>query len=68
MFILKNTSKNFQFSSAVAGFALLLKNSDYKENLTFEKVEEIAKKAKGNGEKEYRAEFIQLIKLATYLQ
>jgi len=41
------TSENFQFSSSVAGFGMLLKKSDYQENVTFEKDEEIAKQAKG---------------------
>ena len=63
----ENTTENFRFSSAVAGFGMLLKNSDYKENLTFEKVEEIAKQAKGTDDNGYRSEFIQLINLAKYL-
>ena len=61
------TSENFQFSSAVAGFGMLLKNSDYSENMTFKEIEKIAKKSKGMDENGYRAEFIRLVEMASLL-
>ncbi|WP_152286133.1 vWA domain-containing protein [Flavicella marina] len=63
----ENTSNNFQFSSAVAGFGMLLKNSDYKENLSFETIEKMAKQAKGKDENGYRAEFIKMVEMASLL-
>jgi Ca-activated chloride channel family protein len=62
-----NTSENFQFSSAVAGFGMLLKNSEYKEKMTFKGVEEMAREAKGKDENGYRAEFIRLVEMASLL-
>ena len=61
------TSDSFQFSSAVAGFGMLLKNSDYSENMTFKEIEKIAKKSKGMDENGYRAEFIRLVEMASLL-
>lgn len=62
-----NTSDNLKFASAVAGFGMLLRNSEYKGNLTYEQVIQWAKKAKSNDEDGYRGEFIRLVKLAQSL-
>ncbi|MEI6865628.1 von Willebrand factor type A domain-containing protein [Flavicella sp.] len=61
------TSIDFQFSSAVAGFGMLLRNSDYIGNLSYQQVEKTAKAAKGKDENGYRAEFIRLVELASLL-
>jgi len=61
------TSNNFQFSSAVAGFGMLLKDSEYKGNLSYEKVLKMAQKGKGADEFGYRAEFIRLVEMASLL-
>lgn len=61
------TSENFQFSSAVAGFGMLLKKSDYSEDMTFKEIEKMAKKSKGMDENGYRAEFIRLVEMASLL-
>lgn len=60
------TSENFKFSSAVAGFGMLLKNSDYKEDLTYEEILKIAKSGRGNDEFGYRSEFIRLVEITKY--
>jgi len=65
--VFENTSSDFQFSSAVASFGMLLKNSKYKNKISYDKVLEIAKSSKGNDDFGYRAEFIQLVELASQL-
>lgn len=57
-------SKNYMFSAAVAEFGMLLRGSEFKENATFDSVLELAKKSKGKDENGYRAEFINLVRLA----
>ncbi|MBL7741820.1 MAG: VWA domain-containing protein [Chitinophagaceae bacterium] len=64
---LANTSDNFRFSAAVAEFGLLLRNSAYKQQSSFQQVINMAKSAKGKDENGYRAEFIQLVQAATSL-
>lgn len=65
--ILENTSDNFRFSAAVAGFGLLLRDSKFKQNTTYAQVKQLAKKALGKDERGYRKEFIELIKIAESL-
>ena len=62
-----NTSDNFKFSTAVAGFGMLLKNSDYSGTLSYKEVLKIAKSGKSADEKGYRSEFIRLVDLARHL-
>lgn len=50
-----------KFASAVAGFALLLKNADIHGNLTWEQVRQLALAGKGEDKSGYRGEFLQLI-------
>jgi Ca-activated chloride channel family protein len=57
-------SNNFKFSSAVAGFGMLLRASEYKGSLDFDRVIEMAKESKGDDENGYRAEFIRLAEAA----
>lgn len=57
-------SDNFKFSAAVAGFGMLLRNSEYKGSLLFDKVIELAQDAKGEDKNGYRAEFIRLVDAA----
>ncbi len=61
---LKNTSDDFRFSASVAGFALLLKDSEYKGKLDYPTLIELAKGAKGKDSEGYRAEFIRLVENA----
>ncbi|NOQ25666.1 MAG: DUF3520 domain-containing protein [Bacteroidales bacterium] len=60
-------SDNFRFSAAVAGFGMLLRNSEYKGNTTHKSIIDLATNAKGKDQEGYRSEFIQLIKLADHL-
>jgi Ca-activated chloride channel family protein len=55
-------SDDFQFASAVAGLGMLLRDSQFKGNLTSAAVLELAQSATGRDEKGYRAEFLELIR------
>lgn len=52
------------FSTAVAGFAQLLKGSNYAGDFTYDKVIELAQANKGKDEFGYRTEFVQLVRKA----
>ena len=60
-------SENFRFASAVAEFGLLLRNSQYKGNASYDHVLEQANQARGNDVWGYRSEFIGLIERAKSL-
>ncbi len=60
----KKTSTNFNFSATVAGFGMLLRDSEYKGNLTFADVLKASKDNKGDDANGYRAEFIRLVEAA----
>jgi len=62
------TSDNFTFSAAVAGFGMLLRNSQYKGDTNYKMVLDMAKRAKGKDEEGYRAEFIRLVESAELLK
>ena len=63
----ENASDNLKFASAVAGYGMLLRNSEHKGSLTYAHVIQWAKNAKSNDEDGYRGEFIRLVKLAESL-
>ena len=58
------SSDNFRFSSAVAAFGMLLRDSEFKGDLSYEKIQQIASLSKGNDLQGYRGEFVRLIELA----
>jgi len=60
----EQSSNNFRFSSAVAGFGLLLRDSKFKGDISYQDVIEIAKYAKGKDLEGYRSEFVQLVERA----
>ncbi len=62
------TSENFRFASAVAGFGMLLRDSQFKNDLTAKDVIRIAKDAKGYDEEGYRSEFIGLVEKYSLLK
>ncbi len=62
------TSSNFRWSAAVAGFGMLLRDSDYSNDLKFEDVIRLARGAKGLDREGYRAELIKLIEMAELLE
>lgn len=58
------TSDNFRFSAAVAGFGMILRNSEYKGSITYDQVLALARDSKGCDYDGYRAEFIRLVELS----
>ena len=61
---LNKTSNNFRFSAAVAGFGMLLRDSEYAGNMDYDDVLTMARGARGRDEDGYRAEFIRLVELS----
>ncbi|MEQ9468739.1 MAG: von Willebrand factor type A domain-containing protein [Ekhidna sp.] len=59
------SSANLDWSMAVAGFGMLLRDSEFKGDLSYEDVLSLAKSAKGKDAFGYRAEFIELVDLAS---
>jgi Ca-activated chloride channel homolog len=60
----ENASENLRFASAVAGFGMLLRDSNYKGSVNFNEVWQIANSARGNDLKNYRTEFVELVEKA----
>ncbi|MBC8191446.1 MAG: von Willebrand factor type A domain-containing protein [Candidatus Marinimicrobia bacterium] len=58
---LAKASNNFRFSAAVAQFAQILRDSEFKGEADLKTVKKLAKGAKGDDEYGYRAEFINLV-------
>ncbi len=56
-----NSSENYRFSSAVAMFGMLLRDSEFKGTSSYDKVIELAEKSKGKDYEGYKAEFIRLV-------
>ncbi len=57
-------SENLQFSAAVAGFGMLLRDSKYKAALTYKQILTMARNNKGADLHGYRAEFIKMVEQA----
>ncbi len=55
---------DFKFASAVAEFALILKNSQYKSDASFSSLIERARSSRGKDNDGYRSQFLQLAELA----
>ncbi len=55
-----NVSSDLKFASAVAMFAQLLKNSNFKGDATYDKVLSLAKSSLDNDDNGYRREFVRL--------
>ncbi|WP_020527615.1 vWA domain-containing protein [Flexithrix dorotheae] len=60
-------SRDFKFSCSVAGFGLLLRNSSFKENLTYRDLLEFTEPLV-NKDKDIELEFLEMIKKAAQLQ
>jgi Ca-activated chloride channel homolog len=56
------TSVNFRFVSAVAQFGMLLRNSAFKQQSSFDRTYVMAKNALGKDSEGYRSEFLELIR------
>ncbi|CAA6799029.1 MAG: Von Willebrand factor type A domain protein [uncultured Aureispira sp.] len=59
---ISEASENFRFASAVAGFGMLLRESEFTTDLTYDTVLELAKGAQGTDKEGYRKEFIGMVK------
>lgn len=64
---LDKSSDNFRFSASVAGFGMLLRASEFKGTLTYDRALELANSSKGKDEDGRRAEFIRLVETAKLL-
>jgi Ca-activated chloride channel homolog len=60
----ENASDNIRFSSAVAMFGMLLRNSEFKGTSSFQEIVDIADNARGKDKDGYRGEFVRLVKMA----
>lgn len=58
------TSNNYRFSSAVAGFGQLLRGGDHMGEFDYEAVKQLARGARGLDNFGYRGEFVRLVNLA----
>ncbi len=56
-----NASNTLRFTAAVAGWGMLLRDSEFKGDLTFDYVITLAKKGMGKDPKGYKKEFIELV-------
>jgi Ca-activated chloride channel homolog len=63
----EKVSENFNFSAAVAGFAMILRDSKFRGNADFKMIEELADNNLGDDIYGYRDEFISLVKRAKKL-
>jgi Ca-activated chloride channel family protein len=64
---LGRASDDLRFAAAVAGFGQLLRNDPYMKEFGYAQVAELASGAKGTDTFGYRAEFVQLVRLAQAL-
>ncbi len=60
-------SEDLSFASAVASFGMLLRDSKFKADSSFDLVKELARKGRGADENGYRAEFQKIVELADLL-
>jgi Ca-activated chloride channel family protein len=63
----RNASENFKFAAAVAQFGLLLRDSRYKGQSSFDGAAELARASAGADLRGYRAEFVRLVETARTL-
>ncbi len=61
---LNSASSDFKFAAAVAAFGMILRDSEYKGNVTFDSVLKLAQENARSDESGYRSEFISLVKKA----
>ncbi len=60
-------SADLRFASAVAAFAMLLRNSDFKGDATYDLVMALARDARGDDPEGYRGEFLSMVERARAL-
>jgi Ca-activated chloride channel homolog len=59
---ISKASNNFRWSAAVAGFGMLLRDSEYVKDFRYEDVLQLAQNARRKDENGYRVEFINMVK------
>ncbi len=59
---LAKTSDNFRWSASVAAFGMLLRESEYIKNFSYDAVVQMAQQSKGDDSEGYRIEFINMVK------
>lgn len=64
---LPDSSGNFRFSAAVAAFGMILRDSRYKGDFSYEDVIALAEDSRGKDRNGYRGEFIGLVKTCALL-
>ncbi len=65
---LASTSDDFRFAATVAGFGMLLRQSDQESQLDYSQLIEMARNSRGPDKEGYRAEFIHLLEMSELLQ
>lgn len=64
---LKNASYNFKWSAAVAGFGMMLRESEFVGDFGLDELIKLAEESKGEDKEGYRLEFINLLKTQSVL-
>lgn len=62
-----DNDENLNWAASVAAFGMLLRDSEFKGDLTFDSVLSMAKNAAGDDEYGYRGEFVKLVDIASHL-
>jgi Ca-activated chloride channel family protein len=65
---ISDASADLRFAAAVAGFGMLLRESDFRGDLTYAEVLTLARSGLGRDVGSYRAEFLRLVEVARTLQ
>lgn len=64
---MQQTSINFRFAAAVAGYGLLLQHSEYGSKVNYPELIKLARSARGRDNEGYRAEFIRILEMSEML-
>jgi Ca-activated chloride channel family protein len=64
---LRAASADFKFAAAVAGFGMLLRDSEHKGDASYDSILALAKKGTANDRGGYRAEFLEIVEKAKEL-
>jgi Ca-activated chloride channel family protein len=65
---ISDASPDLRFAAAVAGFGMLLRDSEFRGDLTYAEVLTLARSGLGRDVGSYRAEFLRLVEVARTLQ
>ncbi|MBK8805224.1 MAG: von Willebrand factor type A domain-containing protein [Bacteroidales bacterium] len=65
---INKVSNNFFFSSAIAEFGMLLRNSEFKANASYSQVKSLVKQTMGSDKYGYKSEFLTLVDKAEALK